>query len=1078
MEGTTTTTTATTGSRRSQAFKHLDPLDFEKEVGGFDVPLPLGPKETDVFRCGTLENGLRYYIRKNGHPKGRCALSLALRSGSIHEKDSEQGVAHILEHLAFRGTEKFSNYDIVHFLESIGADFGADQNAYTSFDETVYELFVPCDSTEAKKNKELENLTSFDRALLVLSQFAFGIRATKEDLDLERGTVLEEWRGGRSSQSRVFEAHWKATLKGSKYENRLPIGIEDVIRNVTAEEVQAFRDQWYVPQRMCVAIVGDFVEGIEEVEEKVRANFSKGSASPSSNDHRRFEVKVNEKPQILVQTDKEATQSIVNISFMQQILCPGWLSGETWTIKMYRDMIKEDLFEAALNARLFRRSHTKSTSQPFFSASCSNDHVCWNADCMALSASCKRGGTLCALEALLVELGRIRSQGFERREIEAARMELLSDAEGHYADSNKRKSEELREEYVGNFLRGEPVLDSTFEARINSTLLKSITVEEVQALALNFTMSNGMVIQTIEPPGGSKPSSTEILEIVEKVYRMESDGEIEKHPDDEQRLSAEDLLPQEELSHHKWEGFHHDIKYWPELDAKLTHLSNGMKVGFKRTKLRDEQILVYGYARGGISQVIEGVKGHPSESELRALRTAKVASLFAADIGGFGFKPSLLADALAGLRCHLTTSVRGYLRSFNGEQSSTDFVTCLKLIHLLFRTSVQAVDEELVTIKDIVRESIRNQIRDPSAEYLRRLKDINYGKSFYFKPWTIPDFDSIDAKEACEFFTKCFHNPGEFTLVVVGDIGEISGADTDESFLNMLETYLGSIKVKEDSSNLPLDVDKLVPIPFSQPDEVVNEVVKASMVDAMSETQVTIPITINPFPLEAAREKSFWIGFCCSLLSNRLMHEIRFARGKIYAISAFPSFALQCPNFGSGVARGDVSITFSCEPGEAESIKELVLNQMKDLTTNPASQEEVDSLLEMERKSYEVSLEENSFWLDALVTACQSRKYRQTGNLDDAYLFNERIREKVLKEMTPETMQSHFKHFFAGEGTFTYTAITLEPEASLASRCLSALQDWMPQNALTMQNKMVLLYGSLAAATLGASIMYYTRRLK
>lgn len=953
----------------------------------------------------------------------------------------------------------------MNFLEEIGADFGADQNAYTSFDETVYELFVPCNCDGPRG----EDRPALDKALLVLSEFAFRIKATKEDLDLERGTVLEEWRQSRTSQSRVVEAHWKAIMKGSKYENRLPIGIEEVIKGASAATVQEFRDKWYTPDRMGVILVGDFSETMDEMEKKIFDTFGEGKPESASQRVPSFETRQHQRPQFLCQTDEEATQSSVHVSFIK----PWKQLGTTWDLNEFREMVVGDMFETALNARLFRRSHSKESMQPFFTASYSNDRVCRNADCVTLTANCKLGGTLVAAESLLVELARIRAHGFTKQEVEAARKELLLDAETAYVERTKRKSDDLRDEYVGAFLMGEAVTDPITEARISQLLLGNITGDDLLAVANEYKKDKGMVIQTVEPPHAQSLKETdEIRSVVEKVVAMEAAGDIARHPDDEQRMSPEDLLKDADLDYDL--EFKHDIRVYSELDAKDAILSNGMRVCWKRSRLRDDQVLIQAFAKGGLSQSIKGIEGEPSPTEMKRLRTAKVGALFASDIGAFGIKPPLLSEALAGLRCGVGSNVRSYSRQLEGEQSSGDFVTALKLIHLLFRTEVEAIDSELTTVKQMVREAIQHQLRDPMTRFARRVKFINYGKSFYFRPWTLEEFDQVDAKEATRFWNEQFVHPGQFTLVIVGDIDEIEGAKTDEGFLRLLEKYVGSIQVKDPEKNQPLDAYKdIIPIPFTQPTAIVEEVITSKMVDPISVTQVTFPLSIKTQPVECAQEELFWLHFACQLLEMKLMREMRFSRGEIYSVGVSPSFSVESSAaIPSGKARGDVAISFSCEPGCGARLTRLVLDVIKSLRTDPVSQQEIDSLLEMDKRAYELALDENTFWIDVIEMAYQSRKYRQTKSLDTAYLFRKNMKEDVVAKITPETMAKAFRDIFSAGEKQVYTAVTLEPERpSLISACLSSLYCSLPAKSPPTTQQLFLM-GAFAAAAVGVSVAY------
>ena len=1077
-------------------WKSLEPLDPDKEFGGIDAPLPLGPQDPDVFKHGELENGLRYFIRKNNYPIKRCALSLAVKVGSVFEDENERGVAHILEHLAFRGTNKFSNYDLVRFLESIGADFGADQNAYTSFDETVYELFVPCDEENSSEEEGLESLSTLERALLVLSEFAFGIRATREDLDLERGTILEEWRQSRSSKSRIAVSHWQATMKGSKYEHRLPIGIEKVIRNVTAEEVRAFRDKWYLPHNMGISLVGDFSESMEAMEQKIRSAFS--IADPWGNKETMakpspvFPVNPHEAPQFLCQEDREATQSLVNLSFVARAPPP---SGETWSLREFKRVLVDDIFDVMMNARLFRRSHSRSMAphngskdlqthnNPFFVCNYSKDQACRTAECFTFTATCKLGGTLTCIEALLVELARVRAHGFNAKEVEAARKEVLSDSESAYLERNKRDSSELRDEYLGTFLSREAVLDAETEARIQRRLLNEITGEDCRAQARRFVSGAGMVIQCIEPPHEMARSGEDVASVVEKVASMESNHQIGPHPDDDHMLSTEDLLPDSEVAHHDWTNCKHEIRDHEVLGARETFLSNGLRVCWKRTALRDDQVLMHAHAKGGLSQVLGslGEGGDPEPRDLRRLQAAKVASTFASDLGHFGVEPPLLSSALAGVRCKIGSAIKSFSRNVDGEVSPGDFETALRLVHLLFKTELAAGDSKLQVIKQMVREAIGNQLRDPFTLYSRRVRYINY-KSYYFKPWTLEDFDSIDEKDALRFFSDSFSQPGQFTLVIVGGLDSIPGAENDEGLLRLLEKFLGSIRVKDEAKNAPISSMEVTKIPFTQPREVHTEVLRARIVDKISLTQVTFPVTISTDPWDQTMRDIFWLHFACNLLEMRLMKEMRFTRGEIYSVSVTPSFALESPAafIPSGAIRGDVAISFSCEPGggPARKLIQLTLDEVQRLRVDQVSQDEIHSLLQVERRAYEVALQENCFWQDVITKAFDSRVFRESQNLDEAYLFRKTAREAVLAEISPEKMTEQFKRVFAAREEAIYTVVSLEPENkywTLLTDCCSTLYASLVPSDLSLSlsptAKQIVL-GTLAATALGGTLAY------
>ncbi|KAK1312722.1 hypothetical protein QJS10_CPA07g00912 [Acorus calamus] len=385
------------------------------------------PEEPVGVHYGVLDNGLSYYVRSNPKPRMRAALALAVRVGSVLEEEEERGVAHIVEHLAFSATKKYTNHDIVKFLESIGAEFGACQNAMTSSDETIYELLVPVDKPDL-----------LSQAISVLAEFSSEVRVSADDLEKERGAVLEEYRWGRNASGRMQDAHWALMFKDSKYAVRLPIGLEKVIRTVTHDTVKQFYRKWYHLHNMAVIAVG--------------------------------------------------------ILLIHSCKIPV---GEMKIVKDYRDSLVEAMFHCALNQRFFKISRRQ--DPPYFSCSAGADALVRPVKAYIMTSSCREKGTIEALDSMLMEVARVRLHGFSEREISTVRALMMSDIESAYLERDQMQSTSLRDEYLQHFLHKEPVVGIDYEAQLQKTILPYISAPEVSKFAANFRTSCSCVIKIVEP---------------------------------------------------------------------------------------------------------------------------------------------------------------------------------------------------------------------------------------------------------------------------------------------------------------------------------------------------------------------------------------------------------------------------------------------------------------------------------------------------------------------------------------------------------------------------------------------------
>ncbi|KAK3250341.1 hypothetical protein CYMTET_40280 [Cymbomonas tetramitiformis] len=976
------------GGGAQSDFYRLKPLAFSEEE--FRKPIPLGPE--GVVNYGVLENGMKYFVRANKKPPQRAAIALVVKVGSVSEEEEERGLAHIVEHLAFSGTENFTNHDIVKFLESIGAEFGACQNAYTSADETVYELMLPVDKPEL-----------LEKAFQVFSEFATKIRVAEEDVKKERGAVLEEWRQGRDARGRGAEAHWKLVMQGSQYEHRLPIGLEKVIRNAPASTIRGFYTKWYHPENMAIVAVGDFgdTDPVVQLLHKTLGTCKAAPDAPPLRPLKSFDFMPHNVPRYSAHVDKETQQSVCYISFKHP-------KKQLLSAFDHREHMIGELFSIIMNSRFFKIS--RQTNPPFYTASTQSEEPCRPVQGLGLTAACEEGGTLVAIEALLKEVARVRVHSVSERELRIARARVLSDFETHYLERDQAYSTDLRDEYVRHFLQGEFVVGQELEARLALSSLPGITAGDVQAYADKYCPECSCVIKTMEHR--QRATEDDLQAVVAAVAQLEATAGVgglepwQEDPLPESLIEAKDLPePEAAVSTRRWEV----------VDAKEMVLPNGMRVIYKSTSFLDDQVLLSGFAHGGLSEV-----------PVDEFDSLSCSTLLATELGVFGYKPEVLSEIMAGKRVNVSCSIGAFKRSFSGDQSPLDLESALQLVHRLFTTRVEPNPEDLQVIMAMTAEGIKSSQRDPYTVFANRVRSIVFGGCYYFRMLTVDKFLRIDPDAACDYFTAAFSNPAEFTIVLVGAI-------TPEMAEPLIERYLGGIPAQAANGPAPILPADVTPLPFGFPKGVVTDEVRMPMVEALNSTQITLPVELVR-EAGGARYSSDeasgvladlqWLDLSTRILESRLLQLLRFKFGEVYTVQVSVFFGVEAPS-RVGSVRGDVTISFSCDPSSAERLRELALDELEKLQQSGPSEHQLATALELEQRAYEVGLQENSHWLERILSAYQSRRF--AGDLDRSHTTRNRVRDEVLKAATPDEIRQAFCRIFPYPCRSRYAAVTLLP---------------------------------------------------
>ncbi|XP_039014704.1 zinc protease PQQL-like isoform X2 [Hibiscus syriacus] len=951
-------------------------MELDKE---FDV-LPFG------VDYGRLENGLVYYVKCNPKPKKRASLALAVKVGSILEEEDERGVAHIVEHLAFSATKKYTNHSIVKFLESIGAEFGPCQNASTSFDETVYKLLIPIDKPEL-----------LSEAIQVLAEFSSEIRLSKDDLEKERGAVMEEYRDDRNASGRILDAYWTLMMEGSKYADRLPIGLENVIKTVSPQTLKQFYKKWYHLSNMAVIAVGDFSD-TKSVIELIKTNFGHKYSAFDPPPIPQFKVPFHEDPRFSYFVEPEASGSAVVISYKMQ-------ADGMKTVKYYREMLVKSMFRIALNRRLFRISRRKDA--PYLSCSIASYVLVRDLKAYIMTSSCKEKGTLEALESMLMEIARVRLHGFSEREISVARALLMSNIESAYLERDQMESSSLRYDYTQHFTDNKPIIGIEYEAQLHKFILPDILASEVSKFAEKLWTSCSCVIQIVEPQAFSVID--DMKNIVMKINKLENTRSISPWDDEH--------VPEEIINSKPNTGNIVEQREHVNIGATELTLSNGMRVCYKCTDFFNDQVLFTGFSYGGLSELPES-----------KYFSSSMGSTIAEEIGMFGHRPSVLMDMLAGKRVDVDIGIRSYKRTFYGGCSPLYLEIAFQLVYQLFTTKVTPDDEVMKRVMQVKEEAILARERDPYTSFSKRAREINYGNSYFFRPFEINDLQKVNLLKACEYFNTCFKDPSTFTVVIVGK--------TDPTVaVPLILKYLGGIE-KPPQPILHYNSDYIKGLPFKYPKSMTREIVCSPMIEAQCMVQICFPIELKNVAME---EEIHYTGFLTKLLETKLLQLLRFKHGQIYSasVSEFIDGDLPCL---TGDICGNIRIEFSCDPKISSKLVDLALNEILRLQEEGPSDQDVETILEIEQRAHENGLQENYYWLNQILGSYQSRIY--SGDIGTSFKILDEGRSKVRKSLTPLTMQLALQRIMPRRNQ--HTVVILMPQTSWFKR-IKSFSQWTRQ---------------------------------
>jgi len=788
----------------------------------FGQPLPLDP----AIRTGKLPNGFTYYIRKNTEPKNRVQLYLVNKVGSVLEDDDQRGLAHFMEHMSFNGTTHYPKNELVHYRQKSGVRFGADLNAYTSFDETVYQLPIPSDSPALLNN-----------GLLIMRDWAANATLDAKEINDERGVVLEEKRLGKGAQERMSNKYLPVILNNSRYSNRLPIGTDTVLNHFQKPVILRFYKDWYRPDLQALIVVGDI--NVDSMEVRIKKLFSDLKNPANERPRTKYMVPLNGKNQFIAVTDKEFPYTVMEILIKQPKLPEG-------TKQDYYEYVKREIFNQMLSGRMSELS--QKPNSPFVQTFAGVSGLLGNLDAMTIFIVAKPGKLKNSFVAVWQLIQQVKEFGFTQPEFERAKISMLSSLESAVKEKDKVNSEQLVQEYTRNFLVGEAAPGIEMEYALTKAYLADAKLSEINALcSSDISDSNrDVVIMAPQKDSASIPLESTVnawFETVAKTKGSAYQDQFVSTP-----LITETLIAGKIVSENKVE----------KLGATQLELSNGVKVILKPTDFKNDEIRFKGFSPGGTSL-------YPDAD----FQSASHASELVETMGLSHFSPTDLEKQLTGKQLSVESFISERSEGIVGTSTPGDLETALKLVYLYF-TSPRKDSVLFNNYIDQYASVIVNRSSDPKMVFSDTVAAVLGDHNFRRTGPSLEKIQQIDLDKALKIYRERFANARDFTFVFDGNF-------KIDSIKPLLEKYLGALPAgagKEEARNLNIHI----------PPGKIEAVAKKG-----KEPQATVRLVISG-DYKYSPESNIQLTALSEILQFRILDRLREKEGETYSPRVSVSF--------------------------------------------------------------------------------------------------------------------------------------------------------------------------------------------
>lgn len=906
------------------SFLLLVPALFFAQELNLDNPIPTDQN----VKIGKLKNGLTYYIRKNAKPEDKVDLRLVINAGSILETDEQQGLAHFMEHMCFNGTKRFPKNELVNYLQSIGVKFGQHLNAYTSFDETVYFLPIPADDSE-----------KLEKGFQIIEDWAFNTTLTPEEIDKERGVVLEEYRIGLGANKRMMGRFMPKMMYNSVYAKRLPIGQKEVLENFTYDKLTSFYKDWYRPNLMAVIVVGDI--DVAEMEKKIIAHFSKYKNPKNEKPRKLYEVPNHQETLIAIESDKETPYAQVQLMYKDYDA-----PKKVVTIGDFKDYIAEGLFATMLNNRLGELQN--SPNPPFnYGYTYHGSTFARTKGAFQSVAMVAQDKQIDALKVLVKENERVKQFGFSDAELDRAKASFLSQFERQYNERNNSESENFVSEYQANFLTQEPIPSTEWTFDAIKKMLPTITVENTNNLIAKYLKEDNRVVILTGPDkeGLVQPTEAQVL----------SSLTVNK---DELTKYAETALAKSLIRNPVVPGTIISKVKNDKLGSTTLKLSNGATVVYKKTEFKNDQVIFDAISFGG-SNTFSNADMAKVSLAMGGLSEAGFSGMSKNDINKF----------MNGKIANVNPFVSGVNEGLNGSSTPKDLEYLMQMTHAYF-TDLNFDKEAFSGFVTKQKGFVSNMMSQPATYFSNEFYTyLNKENPRYTGFPKAEDYDKADYELAYKKYKERFANAADFNFYFVGNFDEAQ-----------LESYVATYL-----ASLPSDVtkkEKAIDLGY--------RLLKGShkkVVNKGKDPKSNVNIMIYGDTKYDAKE-AFALKALGEVLTIKLIEELRENESGVYGVGARGSM--------NKVPYGSYSFTisFPCGPENAEKLTESALRELNKVIEKGPEQKDLDKFKEATRLEYKESLKENRFWMANL-----KRAYTEDVNPEEVFQFEAKLNALTAKEL-------------------------------------------------------------------------------
>ena len=862
-------------------------------------PIPIDKQ----VRIGKLDNGLTYYIRKNNLPEKQADFYIAQKVGSILEEEHQRGLAHFLEHMCFNGTKNFPGKGIIHYLETIGVRFGENLNAYTSIDETVYNI----------SNVPVVRDGVVDSCLLILHDWANDLTLADKEIDSERGVIHEEWRTRLGAMSRMYEKILPTVYPNCKYGHRMPIGLMSIVDNFPYKALRDYYEKWYRPDQQGIIVVGDI--DVDQVEKKIVKMFSPIEMPENAAKREYISVPDNKEPIVTIAKDKEQPNTLVYVWHKHDDIPDAAKANMDYLVVNYM----RNIISTMLNTRLYELTQT--AEPPFIGASVSDGDFFLSKTKGAFmgGVACKEDGTDKALAALVREMERARQFGFTASEYTRAKAEYLRMLESAYNERNKVKNDSYSQEYVRHFVDNEPIPGIENEYAIMNQIVPNIPIEAINQFMKSLIREDNLVVNAFFPEkeGINYPTEAELLKVLNDVKAEKLTAYVDK-------VSNEPLIKEAPKAGKvvKTEEGAFGSTVWT--------LSNGVRVILKSTDFKADQIRMWAFSPGGTS--IFGIN--------EPIQTQNANQVI--DLGGVSkFSVIELEKMLAGKKVSVAPYMNNLTEGFDGSCSPKDMETMMQLTYLYF-TSPRMDNDAFESFKKRTKAALANQEANPMVAYTDSIRSTIYGHHPLIQRLTSERVDEIDYNRIMEMYKDRFKDASDFTFMFVGNINL-------EEAKPMIETYLGSlpsINRKENFKDIEMNIRKGN---------------HKNVFEKKLETPKASVMVMNSGKGDYNLKNKLTMSMLNQALDMVYTEEVREKEGGTYGvgvsgqISRYPAedeFLLQ--------------IFFDTDPAKREKMVDIVIKQLEIIAKQGPRPEHLKKIKEFMQKKYAELVKENSYWMSML----------------------------------------------------------------------------------------------------------------